>query len=344
MYSFYGLGTQWCVAISLEITMKKTILALATSAVLSPAYAYEIINNDTAYLDVYGEVKARAFFYDNESNDYTFGESKIGVDARYSVTDTTSVLSLVEAEINFDAEEDKDEDDLYLSKYYAGAQHEVLGTLTFGKHATTSDDLNGVDYSEAFGGLANLNAVSQHDLGLKYKFETEVFALSVNYGPEAGDLDREIMEAYGQYFLADLTLTAGVGSSSTNVTQNSKDELYSMLSGELNMGDYKLGATYYNTDIEDRSNSQLDVKKNAFAIAGQIEIIEKLFGYTGYEFISQDSNTRTLDGEINNFYLGSRYEIVEWASVYAEVNLVDDGTKVVDEQATNYALGATVSW
>ncbi|WP_052878330.1 porin [Vibrio coralliirubri] len=324
--------------------MKKTILAVATSVLMSPAYAYEIINNETAYLDVYGEVKARAFFYDHQSNDYTFGESKVGVDARYAVTDTISVLSLVEAEINFDADENKDEDDLYLSKYYAGVKNEVLGTLTFGKHSTSSDDLNVADYSEAFGGRAELNAVSQHDLGLKYNYATELFTLSVTYGPEAGDYDRDILEAYGQYYLADLTLTAGVGSSSTNVTQNQQDQFYAMLGGELNMGDYQLGATYYNTDIEGRANSQRDVTKNAFAIAGQVELVEKLFGYTGYEFISQDSDTRTLDGSINNFYIGSRYEIVEWASVYAEVNLVDDGTKIVDQKSTNYAIGATLFW
>ncbi|KGR36758.1 outer membrane protein OmpT [Vibrio campbellii] len=324
--------------------MKKHLLALATAAVCSPASAYEIINNEMAYLDFYGEVKARAFFYDNESNDYTFGDSKVGVDARYAATDTINLLATVEGEINFDADETRDEDDLYFSKYYAGVQHEVLGTLTYGKHATSSDDLNGVDYSEAFGGESNLNPVDQHDSGLKYVYRNELFTASMTYGFEAGDNNRELTELYGQYNLSDLVIRAGIGSSTTNTSTNNKDEFYMMTGIELDRGDYTLGASYYYTDIEDNLNRARDVSKDAFALAGKVELIEKLFGYAGYELIMQDSKTRTLDGNVNNFYLGSRYEIVEWASIYAEANYVDDGTKLVDDTALNFALGATVTW
>lgn len=321
--------------------MKKTLLAVATSVALSPVYAYELINNERAYLDVYGEAKTRAFFYDNKDNDYSFGESKVGVDARYAVTDTTNVLGLVEAEINFDAEENLDEDKLYMSKYYTGVQNEVLGTLTFGKHSTSSDDMGGVDYSEAFGGMADLNAVSQHDLGLKYKYATELFTLSVTTGPEAGDFERDLIEAYGQYYLADLTFTAGMGKSTTNVATNSKDQFYALLGTEVSLGDYNLGASYSYNDTEDRLDSQRNVTKHGLALAAQLEIIEKLYGYTGYEYVMQSSDSDSLDGNLSNFYLGARYNLTEWADVYAEMNRVD---AVNDETATNFAVGATVFW
>ncbi|MBC7005672.1 porin [Photobacterium sp. BZF1] len=324
--------------------MKKTLLALAASIAVSPAYAYEIINNERAYLEFYGEVKARAFFYENQDNDYTFGDSKVGVDARYAATDTLNLLGLVEGEVNFDADETRDEDDLYFSKYYGGLQHEVLGALTFGKHATSSDDLEGVDYSEAFGGKSNLNPVSQHDEGLKYVYSNELFILSATYGFEAGDNERDLMELYGQYNLGDLNIRGGLGTSSTNLVNNQKDEFYATTSAEFSRGDYVLGATYYYTDIDNELDSQRSVKKNALAVAGKVEVVEKLFGYAGYEYIMQDSDTASLDGNLHNVYLGSRYDIVDWANVYAEANYVNDGTKTTDDTAVNFAVGATIFW
>ncbi|MFB9217291.1 porin [Vibrio sinaloensis] len=324
--------------------MKKNLIALALMSVAVPVSAYDIINNETAYLDIYGEIRARAFIFDNSDNEYTFGDSKLGVDARYAVTDTTRILALVEGEINWDADESLDQDEFFFSKHYIGVQHEALGDLTFGKHSTASDDLGGVDYSEAFGGIAELNPIGQHESGIKYRYASELFTVETIYGDEDGDLDRDLFELYGEYIvLGDIRLRAGFGKSSTNLSNDQRDDTYFMAGAEVARGDVTYGASYYNRDTNNNLISSNDVQSNALAVAARMEVVEKLFGYAGYEYIYQNSDADSLDGSINLAYLGTKYEIVDWASVFAEISFKNDEV-ASEEDETNLALGATVTF
>lgn len=323
--------------------MYRFYLPLVLFGASTPAFCYEIINNETAYLNIYSEIKARAFIYENRSNQYTFGDSKLGVDARYALTDTTRLLSLVEGEVNWDADEDIGQDDLYFSRAYVGVQHELIGLLTFGQHATASDDIEGVDYSVAFGGKANLNPVNRHDKGIKYRYSSDFFMIDAMYGEDGGDLKRDVIELFGYFNITEeYRVKAGVGNATTNITTNKKEDDYALFGFEAGHGDIFYGANYYYNNSEDKITTINDVTRHGFAAAISMELVEKLFGFTGYEVVKQKSDNSNLDGTLNNIYLGSKYRFTDWLDVFAEVSLFDDDTRDTNESEFNFALGATM--
>ena len=326
-----------------EMDMKRilfTWLAIASSQ----ASGYEVINNEDAYLNVYSEINGRVIYYENRDNELSFGDSQLGVDARYAVTDTTNFLSLLEGEVNWDAEEAAGQDDLFISKAYLGVQHESLGVVTYGKHSTPSDDFFVLDYSGVFGGTANLRPVSQHDSGVKYLFNSDLFMMELMYGVEAGDFERDIMELFGQYsFNEDMQVYAGVGKSSTNVPNNRLETLYAMAGFEILRGDWSYGAAYYWADIKDNELlSNGNISKNALTLAARLEIIEKIFGYGGYEVIDQDSEKVNSNGLIQSTYIGAEYQAIDWASVFSEIQYADDETKISERSEVNFAVGITL--
>lgn len=318
---------------------------LATSLILAfsapSSFAYEVIDNDVAYLHFYGQVKARALFLDEQPNDYTFGDSKVGVLGRYAITDLISLSAGTEAQINFDADEDRNEDDLYVSQYFVGIYGEGLGSITYGKHNTSSDDLNGVDYSEAFGGSANLNAVGVKGDTIKYVYDTDLFTANATYGFENGDLNREIAELFGRYNLADMVIIAGIGNSTTNTTRSQTDATYFQTTVKFEMGDTNIGATYYYNSTTNKLSRINSVDKNALAIAGQIAFLETLTGYSGYEVVAQSSDNIALDGNFYNAYLGASYLPLEWLKFFAEANHVNP---INSANEVNFGIGAVAVW
>ncbi|WP_367990315.1 porin [Vibrio sp. NTOU-M3] len=322
--------------------MKKTYLAtVLTLTIVGPVNAYELINTDQAYLDIYGSIKAQAKIMDEKDNRYTFGDSKIGLTSRYGVTDTLALAAGLEAEVNLDADEDKNKDDLYLSQYYAGIYSESLGLLTYGKHSTSSDDLGGVDFSEGFGGLSDLNSVGVKGDTIKYRYNNDLFKASITYGPEAGARKRELAEFYGSYTSADITFVAGIGQSSTNTSSDQTNSLYGHTSLFLDMGDYNLGATYYYNSTEDELISSRSVDKNAFALGGQLAFVENTTLYSGYEFIMQDSETMSQDGNLHNVYTGISYLIVDWTKIFTELGYKEP---ITGPSEVNFSLGATITF
>ncbi|MGD8110902.1 porin [Vibrio sp. TRT 17S01] len=322
--------------------MKKTCLSIAIALTcFTQAQAYELINTDQAYLTVYGNIKAQAQLMDERDNNYTFGDSSIGVDGQYFITDTLAIAAGTEAQVNLDADEDRNEDDLYLSQYYVGLYSESLGKLTYGKHSTSSDNFGGVDYSEGFGGEANLNSVGVKDETIKYQYSTELFALSSTYGFESGDRKRELAELFGSYRSADITLVAGIGKTKTNADNNKQESIYGHTSAFLEMGDYNLGATYYYNSTEDKLVSSRSVDKNALAFAGQLAFVEGVTLYSGYEVVFQDSDTESENGVLHNAYTGLTYRIFDQAKLFSEVGYVDPISKPSE---VNLSLGATLSF
>lgn len=321
--------------------MKAHILSLLTLfGISAPAFSYEAIENDIAYLHFYGLVKARALFLDHEDNDYSFGDSKIGVEGRYAITDMISIAGGTEAQINLDADEDKDEDDLFISQYYAGIYTEPFGQLTYGKHATSSDDLNGIDYSEAFGGEANLNAVGVKGDTLKYKYANELFTINATYGFEDGDQQRTVKELFGQYNLGDMALIAGVGHTETHLANNLTDATYFQTTLRFEMGDTNFGATYYHQDFDNQSSPSRSVDKDAFAVSGQIAFVEGVTGYAGHEVVYEKEQNGS-DGTLNNSYTGVSYVPVEWFKVFVEANYAKP---INNRSETNFAIGAALVW
>lgn len=322
--------------------MNKRIVSMSSILLVStPSYGYEMINNDIAYLDFYGDIKASALFLDRKDNEYSFGDSKIGVRARYAITDLISIAGGTEAQVNLDADEDKNEDEIFISQYFVGLYAESLGALTYGKHSTSSDDLSGTDYSEVFGGKSNLNSVGVKGDTIKYVYDNELFTLNGTYGFESGEQKRTLAEFFGQYKLADLILVSGIGSTETNATNNKTDALYFHTTARLEMGDTNLGVTYYHQNFNNDSQPSRSVDKNAFAIAGQIAFTVALTGYAGHEVINQDSANSALTGTQNNSYLGVSLVPLEYTKLFAEVNF---NSPIQTPDETNFALGAAIAW
>lgn len=322
--------------------MNKRIVSLSSMLLVSmPSLSYEMINNDIAYLNFYGDIKASALFRDRQDNQYSFGDSKIGVRGRYAMTDLVSIAAGTEAQVNLDADEDKNEDELFISQYFVGLYAESLGGLTYGKHSTSSDDLGGVDYSEAFGGRANLNSVGVKGDTIKYIYTNELFTLNGTYGFEAGNQKRTLGELFGQYNLADLVFVGGVGTTSTHADDNQTDAIYYHTTARLEMGDTNLGVTYYHQNLDNDLQPSQSVDKNSFALAGQIAFSVALTGYAGHEVINQDSKTSSLKGTTNNSYLGLSLVPLEYTKLFAEVNFLSP-LQSYDE--TNFAVGGVIAW
>ncbi|MBA5763779.1 porin [Vibrio sp. 404] len=320
--------------------MPKYILSLPALLLFStPAISYEVIDNDLAYLHFYGDIKARALILDEQDNDYTFGDSKVGVLGRYAMTDMIAIASGLETQVNFDADEDKNEDDVIVSQYFVGLYAEAIGRLTYGKHNTSSDDLNGIDYSEAFGGDANLNAVGVKGDTIKYVYNNELFTVNATYGFEDGKQRRKVRELFGQYNLADLVIIGGIGKTSTNTQQSQTDATYFQTTARMEMGDTNLGMTYYHQDFKNHLKPSQSADKNAIAVAGQIAFTEGLTGYLGHEVIKKDSSQS--NGTRNNSYLGISVVPIEYTKLFAEMNY-DAPANSTDE--LNFAFGAVIVW
>lgn len=307
----------------------------------APSVSYELIDNDLAYLHFYGDIKARALILDEQDNDYTFGDSKVGILGLYAITDLITLAGGLETQVNFDADEDKDEDDVFVSQYFIGLYAEAIGRLTYGKHNTSSDDLNGIDYSEAFGGEANLNAVGVKGDTIKYVYDNELFALNATYGFEDGNQKRTVKELFGQYNLADLVLTGGIGKTDTNTQNHQTDATYFQVTARMEMGDTNLGLTYYNQDLDNNLQPSQSIDKNAFALSGQIAFTQRTTGYLGHEVIEQDSNSSELNGTRNNSYIGLSFVPIEYTKLFTEVNY---DTPVSSHDELNIALGAVIAW
>jgi len=322
--------------------MNKRIVSLSSILLVSaPSFSYEMIDNDVAYLNFYGDVKASALFLDEQDNEYSFGDSKIGVRARYAITDLISIAGGSEAQVNLDADEDKNEDELFISQYFVGLYAESLGGLTYGKHSTSSDDLSGVDYSEIFGGKTNLNSVGVKGDTIKYVYSNELFTLNGTYGFESGKKKRTLAELFAQYNLADLVLVGGIGTTSTDADNNKSDALYFHTTARLEMGDTNLGVTYYHQNLDDDSQPSRSVDKNAVALAGQIAFTVALTGYAGHEIINQDSDNSSLTGTTNNSYLGLSLVPLEYTKLFAEVNF---NSPIQGNDETNFAVGGAIAW
>ena len=115
-----------------------------------------------------------------KENEFSFGDSDMALKARYFVTDSTFISSGTEAEVKMN--EEKNEDQFSISQYYLGVGKESFGTLTYGKHTTSSENLNGVDFSQIFGGQSNLNLIGARRETLKYIYANELFSLNMTYG------------------------------------------------------------------------------------------------------------------------------------------------------------------
>ncbi|MGR5119285.1 porin [Vibrio astriarenae] len=342
--------------------MKKTLLALVVAAAATSVNAAEIYKGEDGSVEFYGQLRTELKFLDSNDHDadLSSGSSRMGIDGSYSLTDTIDVLGKVEVGI-------RDNSDVNVRQHIFGFSGD-FGTIKLGKQWTTSDDVYGADYSYFFGGSGlrylTLNG-ALHDSQIKYTFDAENFWVKAGWGLNEGDSNQDLYEAFVGTSFGDLSLHAGAGVNrdrnhavdSLNTVAD-VENTYFEVTAEYSIGDHLVGATYYNSELNNKDNSE-KIDEHAISIAGVFQATEKTGIYAGYEFVTQETSGFASDEDEDGtvVYLGAVHKFNSWSRVYAEYGYADGttlgysnresdsivGATMVDGQS-NFAIGARFYW
>lgn len=343
--------------------MKKSLLALAVSAAAftGAASAAEILKTDDASVDFYGQLRTEMTFMDADdyNADLSTGSSRVGVDAKYNVTDNFAVLGLVEVGVASKGEDS----DVNVRRHLIGFATD-FGTIQFGRDWTTSDDLGGTDYSYFFGGTGNLysqlnGALSESQI--KYSLDLDNWWVKATYGLNDSSNHQDLAEGFVGASFGAFSFHAGGGYNrnheyaASNTMSMDISNAYYEATGVLDVTDtLQLSATYYGSKLEAK-DADYDVDQNAISVGGYWTFVEKTSLYAGYEYVNQDAD-QYGDEHGNNAFVGVEYKFASWARVFAEVGYADGTTLgFVDEndnligpssadKATNFGIGARVYW
>lgn len=336
--------------------MKKTLLAIAILASSSSLSAAELLKFDNGSLDFYGQLRTELKFFDSKDTKLGSGSSRTGIQANYELNDDLTLRGLVELGI-------RDDSDVNVRVHVVSIKSDSLGTISFGKQWTVSDDTSGADYSYFFGGSAlrySTLSGGAHDSQIKYTLTKDNFWLSAGYGLPEDDSNQELAELYAGTSFNDLSLHVGFGKNSDKnyaVGAVNADLTNTYYEGtvEYKFSDALVGITYYNATLES-NNSKHEIKENGLSIAGKIKVANKTSLYGGYELTQQDPNFGDdEDGTV--VYTGVEYKHANWARIYAEYGYLDGttlgyvhdsavviGPKSHVDKSSNFAIGARVYW
>ena len=144
--------------------MKKLALALAVTALSSQAMAYNIYDADGDTLDLYGEIRLRYRFEEENGNRMDGDNTRIGVKGQYAVTPETYVFGDVRMVANWnDTDSDIDltsgtteeaDNDLSYDRGLVGIGNTSYGELRLGRMPSVHDIMYGYDISWVYGGTA----------------------------------------------------------------------------------------------------------------------------------------------------------------------------------------------
>ena len=146
--------------------MKKLALALAVTALSSQAMAYNIYDADGDTLDLYGQIRLRYRFEEENGNRMDGGNTRIGVKGQYAVTPETYVFGDVRMVADWngtDSDFDKTittattpaaDNDLTYDRGLVGAGNTKYGEIRAGRMPSVHDIMYGYDISWVHGGTA----------------------------------------------------------------------------------------------------------------------------------------------------------------------------------------------
>ncbi|QIA62912.1 porin [Vibrio astriarenae] len=327
--------------------MKKTLLALVVAAAATSVNAAEIYKSEDGQVDFYGQLRTELKFLDSKDHDadLSSGSSRMGIDGSYALTDTIDVLGKVEVGI-------RDNSDVNVRQHIFGFSGD-FGTIKLGKQWTTSDDVYGADYSYFFGGSGlrylTLNG-ALHDSQIKYAFDAENFWVKAGWGLNEGDTNQDLYEAFVGTSFGDLALHAGAGVNRDreHATEDfgtlDVENTYFEVTAEYSIGDHLVGATYYNSELNNKGNSE-KIDENAISVAGVFQATEKTGIYGGYEFVQQETsgfaNNEKEDGTV--IYVGAVHKFNSWSRVYAEYGYGDGTTLGYSNRESDTTVGASMA-
>lgn len=146
--------------------MKKLALALAVTALSSQAMAYNIYDTDGDTLDLYGQIRLRYRFEEENGNRMDGGNTRIGVKGQYAVTPETYVFGDVRMVADWngtDSDFDKTittattpaaDNDLTYDRGLVGMGNTKYGEVRAGRMPSVHDIMYGYDISWVHGGTA----------------------------------------------------------------------------------------------------------------------------------------------------------------------------------------------
>lgn len=146
--------------------MKKLALALAVTALSSQAMAYNIYDADGDTLDLYGEIRLRYRFEEENGNRMDGDNTRIGVKGQYAVTPETYVFGDVRIEADWngtDSDFDKTDtnastpaadNDLIYDRGLVGVGNTKYGEIRAGRMPSIHDIMYAYDISWVYGGTA----------------------------------------------------------------------------------------------------------------------------------------------------------------------------------------------
>ncbi|MCG2835815.1 porin [Photobacterium sp. WH77] len=311
--------------------MKKTLLAVAipTLLIANTANAYELINEEGKYVELYGQI--RTVFKQEEDKDTKLdaGSSRTGVKAKFAVNDQVSVFGQYEVGMTGDIQ----------SRLHFGGVETNYGKVSFGFQTTPADDVWGADYSNYYGG-APIGFISEAVTGgkldsmIKYVYEGESFWINSAYNMSEDRANPEATEFFVGTSFGNLNLHAGGGvvSAAAFADAGSRDvkNTHAEVTAEYTMGAAGIAFTYLNGSIEDKSNSD-SIDMDGYQLSGVYSFNSQANAYAGYEFVNYDVSNG-MEEDFTQIYVGTTYKVNSWSKAFLEY-AYNDGATIAYEDA-----------
>lgn len=333
--------------------MKKTILALAVSALLSTTVqAANVYDSQGTTADIYGRVQ---FDISDSGADDVNGEGSARFGVKGSSEVVPGVKAIVHGEWQLDAEDSNSDDAISARHVYLGVDHETAGRFVFGQTDTAfyqavaaTDIFNSYGYA-AFTGIEDGRQEGQFVynamfgsvyVGASYQFANDDFKVKVG-NPDAAGYTTSVaakldsahaltlgykfgfgLDIYGGYHKEELS-EIGAEGSKTNLA----------LSAGYALGDLYLGAAIVQADYSGDTLSAVlvdDTKLVGFDLVAAYNVLENVSLYGGYAALEAQFASASDVDVADEFTLGAQYKLNSNAKVWAEykVNNIDNADNV----------------
>lgn len=297
--------------------MKKTLVALAVTAIAASANAATVYEKDGSRIDVEGSFR---LFLGKDSKsqrtDLKNNGSRVWVKANQEIGNGLSALGAVE--FRFDevpAGSDNTFGNPRARQLYAGFAHKDVGTVTFGRQETTLDLVQLSDFAYPFGGNNNLTDYAEKSV----KFTSAEFhGLTIGADYLFGNAKKND---------ATPALKYGYGFSAFYTRELAKDVTFNFAAG------------YEQTRFDDADalTTTTGTKGNAWRTAAQI-----VFGKAalGVEFGRNVEKANGQAGRDRFILVGAKYQVIEPSAVYFQYqNNQEKAANSAKETKNKYILG-----
>lgn len=288
--------------------MKKTLVALAVAAIATSASAATVYNNDGTQVDVGGRLDVvLGKFNKNERADLRNNGSRINFQVQHDLGDGVKALGYTRLRFNDRGADKADKWDTGSSfnnptadKLWLALQKDEIGRVSFGKQATSGDDVELNDFSYLFGGNNDLltsgsKAVSFRSADYQLaEGHTLGFGADYVFGEAKKKSDnKKLKYGYGASLFYAGQLTSDLG---------------------LNVN---AGYSVENSDNGLAQSTTSGKKKTAWRVASQLVYGPVSFGAEYAQSYHKDKTQDKVEGIGRFVEVGAKYQYLENASVYA---------------------------